>query len=452
MSATIESNKVSSYLISFTPKDNYTFQEGLEETFTVKQPFLKRASNKVDTVYSWDHDKALLFVQVFKPLARSALLGYDSTIMLLGSENAGMTLLLEGRENTLFNTLEYLFSEIRKESEERLLFVSCFETVGTTLVDYVGNYLGDSARYSYSVSKTSISLLRVEDTGKDMQIAKKIVSEERRNRKRQFVVQVLVTSNSHPESGEYFLSGISFILFSDCDSVVERLSQLSSLKIDPCSEPSRVLFYPFSTQNVNELILDLVCSALGGNRLGAILVLANLQDLSRNVIESLLSFASSLCRVENNPTQSILKLRVSLNSHREVVSHPRLNNLDSRLNEAQLEIDQAKYKFGVTRTRRPTPSSATWKSFLKSLKIMPSGESYRSNPTSPALSPTPSPADELEYASRNQYSENASEDGRDLRYIHLASRESTFHKCFKCCLPKAVFNEFRSIFDVSESP
>ncbi|GJQ13162.1 hypothetical protein GpartN1_g4953.t1 [Galdieria partita] len=450
MSAIVERNKVRSCLIRFGPNDSDTFQGVLQETSTVNQPFWKRAANKLDIVYTLDQDKTLCFVQLVEPLAKNALLGYDSTIILLGSESTGLTLLLKGSrpDNTLFNTIEYLFSEIRKENENRLLFVSCFETVGATLVDYVGNYLGDNVQYSYSFSKTSVSLLRIQDTGRDIQVVKKMVSEERRNRNRQFVLQILVTSNFN--SGEYFLSGLSFVLFLNCDSIVERLGQLSSLKIDPCSEPPRVLFYPFSTQNMNELIVDLVCSALGGNRLGAILVLANLQDLSTNIIESLVSFASSLGRVENNPSQCPLKLRVSLSEHREGVSHPRLYNLDSRLNDSQLEIDHAKHRFGVTRTRRPTPGSATWRSFLKSLKIMPSGESNRSNPTSPAISP--SSADELVHASRNQYSENNSEDGGDLRYIHLASRESTFHKCFKCCLPKAVFNEFRSIFDVSESP
>lgn len=150
------------------------------------------------------------------------------------------------------------------------------------------------------------------------------------------------------------------------------------MKLEPCSEPSRVLFYPLSVQSVNALVAELVCSVFEGSRLGAMLVLASLEELSRHEIESLVSFATSLRRIRSNPTPCLRKLCVSKNGeNRKPVSHPTLANLDNRLNDSQLEIDQAKQHFGVSRTRRTTPSSATWRSFLKSLKILPPGETFR---------------------------------------------------------------------------
>lgn len=98
-----------------------------------------------------------------------------------------------------------------------MLFIACFEATGTTFVDYVGNYLGDNVQYSYSVSKTSISLLRIQETERDMGLVRKIVSEEGRNQNYHRVLQVLITSS---ESNEFFLSGMSFILFSNCASMV----------------------------------------------------------------------------------------------------------------------------------------------------------------------------------------------------------------------------------------
>lgn len=355
---------------------------------------------------------------------------------------------VKGPDSILFDTVEYLLSE-KREKQEIMLFFSCFETTGTTLVDLVGNYLDGHVQYYYSFSNTSVSLLKVQDPERDVQVVKNLLSVGEGNRHYQRVLQLLVGSTSDTEPYEVFLSGISFILFSDCASLLERVSQLYSLKIDPYSDPSRVLFYPFSTQNMNELVVELVGSALGGIRAGVVFVLINLQEMDRSDMESLVSFASSLCRIQNNPSRSLLKLQVR--SVEQVVAHPRLCNLDARLNDSQLEIDQAKQRFGATKTRRPTPGSATWRGFLKSLKIMPSGESFRSNPTSPAVSPETND-DQVYYSSRSQYSDAASEEGRDLRYVHLTTRQSTFQKCFKCCLPKVIVKEFRSIFDVSESP
>jgi len=130
---------------------------------------------------------------------------------------------VKGPDSILFDTVEYLLSE-KREKEEIMLFFSCFETTGTTLVDLVGNYLDGHVQYYYSFSNTSVSLLKVQDPERDVQVVKNLLSVGEGNRHYQRVLQLLVGSTSETEPYEVFLSGISFILFSDCASLLVSYS------------------------------------------------------------------------------------------------------------------------------------------------------------------------------------------------------------------------------------
>lgn len=130
---------------------------------------------------------------------------------------------VKGPDSILFDTVEYLLSE-KREKEEIMLFFSCFETTGTTLVDLVGNYLDGPVQYYYSFSNTSVSLLKVQDPERDVQVVKNLLSVGEGNRHYQRVLQLLVGSTSDTEPYEVFLSGISFILFSDCASLLVSYS------------------------------------------------------------------------------------------------------------------------------------------------------------------------------------------------------------------------------------
>jgi hypothetical protein len=98
----VGNNRVHSYGIELG-SSSYSTLERLEDN--VVQRSLKRILNKVDGLYSWSQDKSRLFVEVFQSLAESALLNYDSTVLVIGPKNTGITFLLEGtsvleRKNT----------------------------------------------------------------------------------------------------------------------------------------------------------------------------------------------------------------------------------------------------------------------------------------------------------------------------------------------------------------
>eukprot|EP00871_Galdieria_phlegrea_P001675 jgi/Galph1/2508/GphlegSOOS_G1170.1 len=413
--------------------------EGHQQQNKISEELLSSLRDKVGSVFESNFKYHDLFQHLLKSHADTT---YGIFIFLYrecGKQGLGI-----GEDNgVLYYYLDYLFSLVTEHYSNKRILVSSFEHNPSGTVDVIANQYGDAIQQHSCYQYDSLSLLEEKKAEDCFHRLKDFIWERQIFQNGRLVLQIFVAT---PNGESFSLSNTAFVVFNDYEALLERLWQLDFLHVDVAFDPLRVLTYYPSGQVSNTFFSEIISAAFGESNRSVAMVLVREEEKNGKSLELLVRFLNQLRRIKNIPSQSTMMIDLSEKIH----TRPTLHNLESRLNENNLEIDQFKQRIGLSRTRTATPSSVTWKNFLKSLKLTPlSTFSMSSNLVSPTATGKYSTREISEH-SRNQYSGSDSEDAGEFRHLHLASKKTNFRKCFKCCLPTAVFNEFRSIFDVSE--